>query len=63
VSSLRISYKPRFDATPEAEIAALSACYRFLLDCHRQKGVIGADNPDDAEDLDNDCTDTNITPE
>jgi hypothetical protein len=37
VSSLRISYGPRFDATPEAEIAALAAAYRFILDSHAQK--------------------------
>jgi hypothetical protein len=37
VSSLRISYSPRFDATPEAKRAALAAAYRFILDSHAQK--------------------------
>jgi hypothetical protein len=33
----RISYVPRPDATPEAELKALAAVYRFILDCHAKK--------------------------
>jgi hypothetical protein len=37
VRSPRIFYTPRLDATPEVELAALTACYRFILDCHTKK--------------------------
>ena len=37
MSSPHISYTPRLDATPEVELAALTACYRFILDCHAKK--------------------------
>jgi hypothetical protein len=28
---MRIAYQPREDATPEAELDALAACYRYVL--------------------------------
>jgi hypothetical protein len=31
VTSSRIAYTPRPDATPEAELNAVAACYRFIL--------------------------------
>ena len=37
MSSPRISYTPRHDASPEAEASALASVYRFVLDCRRAK--------------------------
>jgi hypothetical protein len=31
MDSLRLTYSPRPDASPEAEISALAAVYRFLI--------------------------------
>ena len=41
-SEPKIVYTPRPDATPETEVVALAAVYRFLLfdrnaDCHNEK--------------------------
>jgi hypothetical protein len=33
-SDLRISYRPRLDATPEAELEVLAAVYSFLIQRH-----------------------------
>jgi hypothetical protein len=38
VSSTRTSYVPRPDATPEAELDTLAACYRFILDSAKKRG-------------------------
>jgi hypothetical protein len=35
----RIVYRVRDDATPETEMNALAACYRFILNCHAQREV------------------------
>jgi hypothetical protein len=35
VSEPRIIYAPRPDTDPEAEVSALSAVYKFILDCTR----------------------------
>jgi hypothetical protein len=35
--TVSLSYTPRSDATPEAEISALANVYRFVLDCHAKK--------------------------
>lgn len=32
-----VSYAPRPDATPAAELSALANVYRFVLDCHAKK--------------------------
>ncbi len=48
MSSPRISYTPRLDATPEVELAALTACYRFILDCHAKKVAAEPDSCNDA---------------
>jgi hypothetical protein len=32
IGSSRVTYTPRPDATPEAELDALAACYRLILD-------------------------------
>jgi hypothetical protein len=37
VNSPRFTYTSRPDATPEAELSALAAVYRFILDSHAKK--------------------------
>jgi len=37
MSSARITYTPRPDATPESELDALAAIYKFVLECHASK--------------------------
>jgi hypothetical protein len=32
-----VTYMPRPDATPEAEVNMLANIYRFILDCHAKK--------------------------
>jgi len=34
---LRLTYSPRPDATPEGELAALTATYAFVIQAHEQK--------------------------
>jgi hypothetical protein len=59
---MRITYAPRPDAAPEAELDVLASIYRFVLDCgERRRGEEtkkgtrpGA--PDDAEEPENDRT-------
>jgi hypothetical protein len=41
MTSARITYTPRPDATPEGELNALAACFRFILDCHAKKEADG----------------------
>ena len=59
MSSARIVYTPR-DATPEVEVKAVAAAYRFILDCHAKKKATRPGGPDDAEDPENDRTATEI---
>jgi hypothetical protein len=40
----RIVYRPREDATPEAELKALAAVYKFVLGCHAKKEDATKDN-------------------
>jgi hypothetical protein len=45
----RVVYTPHADATPEAELDALAAVYRFILfDCHAKKKA--ADEPGSEND-------------
>jgi hypothetical protein len=45
----RLVYVPRGDATPEAELAALTAVYRFVLECaQRRKANEAGDDGEDA---------------
>ena len=37
MNSPRITFTPRADATPEAELNVLANVYRFILDCHAKK--------------------------
>jgi hypothetical protein len=58
MSSHRIAYTPRSDATPEAELNALASVYSFILDCHAKKKATRSGGLDDAEESKNDRTDT-----
>jgi len=46
-----ITYTPRPDATPEAELSALASVYRFIIDSHANTNAAGVSstNGDDAE--------------
>ena len=48
MSSPRIAYTPRPDATLEGEASALAAIYRFLLDRHAKKEAAHPGATDDA---------------
>jgi hypothetical protein len=48
MSSPRIAYSARADATPEAELSALAAVYRFVLDCRAKKEAAPESRPNDA---------------
>jgi hypothetical protein len=51
MSSPRIIYTPRPDATPEAELSNLANVYRFIIDSHANTNAAGVSstNGDDAE--------------
>ena len=42
-SDLRISYHPRLDATPEAELEVLAAVYSFLIQRHVNRKAAASD--------------------
>ena len=47
MSSPRITYTQRSDATLEAELNVLANVYRFILDCHaKKKAVVPTPEPD-----------------
>ena len=47
----RVTYTPRSDATPEAELNVLANVYRFILDCHAKKmAAEPAPEPDSCND-------------
>jgi hypothetical protein len=48
MSEPRISYTPRHDATPKAELDALASVYSFVLNCHEKKEAAPESRPDDA---------------
>jgi hypothetical protein len=43
----RVVYTPREGTTPQAELNALCAVYRFILDCHAKKKGTRPGGPDD----------------
>ena len=44
-----IVYSQRPDALPEAELSALAAVYRFVLDCRAKKEAAPESRPEDPE--------------
>jgi hypothetical protein len=62
MSSPRIAYSPRPDATPEAELSALTNVYRYILDCHaKKKAAPRQSRPDDAKGSKHDRATENYT--
>jgi hypothetical protein len=50
MSSPRITYTPRSDATPETEISTLANVYRFVLDpANKSAAGVPSTNGNDAE--------------
>ena len=43
-----MTYEPRPEATPECELNALAATYRFILNCHKEKAAGTSGGEDDA---------------
>ena len=55
VSSSRITYAPRSDATPETELTTLANIYRFVLDsANKNAAGMTTTNGDDAKGSRND---------
>ena len=54
MSDSRLSYHPREDATPEGELAALAAVYRFVLQHREKKNDAGVS--EDEEAAERNCT-------
>lgn len=56
MSNPTITYASLPDTTPEAELSALSAVYKFILDCHAKKDAVAmtSSNGDDAKGSVND---------
>jgi hypothetical protein len=48
MTSPRITYIPHPDTAPEAELSALVAVYKFVLDCRAKKEAAPDSRPDDA---------------
>lgn len=44
----RIIYTPRPDISPELEVAALAAAYRYILRCHEEKKATLTSSVEDA---------------
>jgi hypothetical protein len=59
----KIVYRPRADATPESELSALVAAYRFVIfDCYVGKKGARPGAPDAAKESDNGCDAARIVP-
>ena len=48
---VEITYAPRLDATPEAELDALVSAYRFILNWHERIKAARPGRPDDAKEI------------
>ena len=49
MDSVRVTYQPRSDATPDGELTALVAVYRFVLEAHARKKAAAPSGQDDAK--------------
>jgi hypothetical protein len=59
----KVIYTPRADATPESELSALVAAYRFLMfDCHASEKGAQSGSRDAAKESENGCDATRIIP-
>ena len=59
MDSPRMTYTPRPDATPEAEVNVLANVYRFILDCLAKKEAAEPDGRDGTK-LQGDSADAQI---
>jgi hypothetical protein len=50
MGSPRITYVARPNATPETELSALVAVYKFVLDCRAKKEAAPDNRPDDEKE-------------
>jgi hypothetical protein len=51
MASSRLTYTPLPDATPEGELDALVAAYKFILECHEsRKAADPTDDPNEAKE-------------
>jgi len=51
MSSPRITYTARPEASPAVELSALSAVFRYVLDCHAQKEATRPGSPDAGKEI------------
>ncbi len=51
MSSPRVTYTARPDATAESGLSALASVYRFVLDCHAKKEPAPESRPDDGTEI------------
>jgi hypothetical protein len=49
MAEARITYTPRPDTSPGAELSALAAVYKFVLDCRAKKEAAPESRPEDPE--------------
>ena len=49
MDSVRVTYQPRSDVTPESELGALVAVYKFVLEAHARKKAAAPSGQDDAK--------------
>lgn len=47
MTSARITYSPREDASPESELDTLAAVYAFILQCHADNNAAGTSGGED----------------
>jgi hypothetical protein len=57
-----VTYAPRPDTTPEAEVSALANVLRYVLDCHANKEAAPESRPDAAKEIKNDSRHLQSTP-
>jgi hypothetical protein len=50
MSGLAITYAPRSDATPEAEVSALADVYRIALGAKQRDRLLDKGGPEDAKE-------------
>jgi hypothetical protein len=60
MNNSRTVYVQREGITPRAELDALSACLRFIIDCHAKKEAASESRPDDAKGSKHDRAKTSI---
>ncbi len=59
----KVVYRPRADVTPESELSALVAAYRFItLDCNGSEKGAQSGARDAAKESENGCDATRIIP-